>query len=468
MSDDVRKSLTPAIEAAIAAAEAAWPQTLERLKELVHIPSCSFSGFDPVHVVASANNTADWLRASGFPDVEVLPGGGPHPAVIASDRRAGASAPTLLLYAHHDVQPPLREELWTSPPFEPTERGGRLYARGAADDKAGIMVHCASAAAWRASHGKLPINLVAVIEGEEEIGSPNFSAFLRTHRDRLRADALVIADAANYAAGMPSLTTSLRGNVVVEVELSALKSPLHSGLWGGAVPDVTAALARMLGALTNADGSIALPELLTDVRPMTAAERADLARLPYTPKWFADVTGLLDPTLAPADSVTAHTAIWRRPALTISAMQAGQRGKTGNVIMDSAWARVSVRIVPDQDPLRVQAALVAHFEQRCPQGMRVRCDARDPGSAWATDTDHPIFAAARAALHRGYGVAPVAIGCGASIPFVGEMSKLLGGVPALLTAVEDPICGAHAENESLLLADALSALRSEVALFGLV
>jgi acetylornithine deacetylase/succinyl-diaminopimelate desuccinylase-like protein len=462
-------TLSPAIERAIAQADQLWPAALERLKALARIPSCAFPGFDPAHVVASAAATADWLRDAGYPAVRVVAGGGPHPCVIASDRRAGPGRPTLLLYAHHDVQPPLREALWRSPPFEPTERDGRLYGRGVADDKAGILLHAVAAQAWNASAGAPPINLAVVIEGEEEIGSPHFAQVLRDHLDELRADGLVIADASNHAAGLPSLTTSLRGHVAVEVEVTALKAPLHSGMWGGAVPDPVQALCRILASLTDAAGRIALPALTAGVRPLADADRAELARLPYTRAWFAEVTGLIDPAAAPADGVDAFARLWRQPSLTVSAIQAGERGRTGNVVMDAAWARIGLRIVPDQDPAAVQAALLAHLRSQCPPGMRLALHSRgDPGPAWATDTAHPLFAQARRALARGYGVEPVAIGGGGSIPFVGEMSALLGGVPALLIGVEDPACGAHAENESLLLADAQSALRAQVALFGLV
>jgi cysteinylglycine-S-conjugate dipeptidase len=460
--------MTTAIDAAIAAAEAAWPASLERLAQLVRIPSCAFPGFDPAHVVASAEATAAWFRDAGYPEVEVLPGGGPFPAVVASDRRAGPGRPTLLLYAHHDVQPPLREALWRTPPHEPVIRDGRMWGRGTSDDKAGILCHCAAAAAWNATAGAPPINLVAVIEGEEEVGSPHFSAFLRQHLERLRADAVLVMDAGNYAAGLPSITTSLRGHLIVEVELQALKAPLHSGMWGGAVPDPAAALARMLATLTDARGDIAVPALLQGAQPLSDADRADFARLPYSPSWFAGVAGLLDPALAPADAIEAHARLWRRPAIAINAIQCGERGRTGNVVMDSAWARVGLRIVPGQDPEILMRALCDHLRAQVPTGMQVTLEGREPGPAWGTDTAHPAFAAARTALHRGWGVEPVAIGCGASIPFVGEMTELLGGVPALLLGVEDPQCGAHAENEGLLLADALSALRSEIALFGLL
>jgi acetylornithine deacetylase/succinyl-diaminopimelate desuccinylase-like protein len=456
------------VDAVMAHAESAWPATLDRLAALVRIPSCSFPGFDPTHVVASATSTAAWFREAGFPEVQVLPGGGIHPAVIACDRRAGPDRPTLLLYAHHDVQPPLREQLWRTPPHEPVIRDGRMWGRGTADDKAGIMCHCAAAAAWNAVAGAPPINLVAVIEGEEEVGSPHFPAFLKQHLDRLRADAVLVMDAGNYATGLPSITTSLRGHLVVEVELAGLQAPLHSGLWGGAVPDPAAALARLLATLTDEHGAIAVPALLQGVRPLSDADRADFARLPYTPAWFAGVAGLLDPSLAPGDAVEAHARLWRQPTLAINAMQCGERGRTGNVIMDSAWARLGLRLVPDQDPVVLMRALCDHLRAHAPAGLRLTLTEREPGPAWGTDTAHPVFAAARAALRRGFGVEPVAIGCGASIPFVGEMTALLGGVPALLLGVEDPQCGAHAENEGLLLADAHSALRSEIALFALL
>jgi acetylornithine deacetylase/succinyl-diaminopimelate desuccinylase-like protein len=458
-----------AVDRAIAAAEAAWPATRARLEALVRIPSCSFPGFDPAHVAASAAATAAWLSDSGYPEVQVVPGGGPHPAVLAADRRAGPDAPTLLLYAHHDVQPPLREELWTTAPFAPSERDGRLYARGAADDKAGVMLHAAAAAAWNASAGRPPVNLAVLIEGEEEIGSPHFSAFLEQHLDRLRADGVVIADGVNFAAGLPSITTSLRGNLVLEVELAALRGPLHSGLWGGAVPDCVQALMRLLAGLHASDGRIAVPGLTAGVVPPSVQETADWQRLPWDAGRFAAEAGILEPAAVPADRIAALRALWREPALTINAVQAGARGQTGNVVMDRAWARLSLRIAPGQDPAVCAAALLAHLRAACPAGMRLELTPRgEPGAAWTTDTAHPLFAACRAALRRGYGADPVAIGCGASIPFVGEITARLGGVPALIVGVEDPASAAHAENESLHLGDALAALRAETALFGLM
>lgn len=456
------------IPAAVARARAEFPSTLSHLKDLVRIPSCSFAGFDPTHVEASAVATAAWLRAAGYPDVRISRLPGVLPYVIARDHRAGPSKPTVLLYAHHDVQPPLREALWTSSPHDPVERDGRLYGRGAADDKAGIALHCAAAAAWNAVAGHPPVNLTVVIEGEEEIGSPHFSQFLDAHAAELQADCVVIADLANVDTGLPSLTTSLRGHVSLEVELRALASPLHSGMWGGPVPDVTMALCRLLATCTDPDGGIAIPGILAAVRPPTAAESADFSRIPFARERFAAQAGLLHGADLIGDAVDVHTRLWRAPAFAVNAIQAGERGKTGNVLMDAAWARIGIRIVPDMDGETVRRLLMEHLQRHCPSWARLTITGDRAGEAWSTATDHPAFAAARAALQIGYGVAPVAIGCGASIPFVGEVTSRLGGIPALLIGVEDPACAAHAENESVHLADLASAVAAETALLGLL
>ncbi len=461
-------SADPRTEAAIARAEADLPATIAKLKELVRIPSCSFPGFDPKHLDASAACCVRWLRDAGYPEARVvsLPGV-EHPYVIAKDHRAGPGRPTLLLYAHHDVQPPLREHLWKTPVFEPTEIAGRLYARGAADDKAGIAIHCAAAAAWNAVAGRPPINLTVVIEGEEEIGSEHFSAFLDAHLHELKADALVIADGANFDTGLPSLTTSLRGLVGVEVELTALRAPLHSGMWGGTVPDPVQALCRLIATLSDERGDIAVPGIYERVRPLNAPERAAYARLPYDPQRFAEQAGLLQGAGHP-DVVELHKRMWRWPSLSVNAIQAGTRGQTGNVVMDSAWARLGIRIVPDMQPEEIYSALDAHLRRHAPAGMELAIKRLGASAPWGSPTDHPLFATALAALRRGFGAEPVFIGCGGSIPFVGEMTGKLGGIPALITGVEDPTCGAHAENESLHLGDFASALKSQVALFGML
>jgi acetylornithine deacetylase/succinyl-diaminopimelate desuccinylase-like protein len=454
------------LDQVLARCDADFPATLERLQALVRIPSCSFPGYDPGEVEASAQATADWFRDLGMPDVGIVRLPGVHPAVVARDHRAGPDRPTLLLYAHHDVQPPMREAVWTSPPFEPVVRDGRLYGRGAADDKAGIAVHAASIAAWYAQSGSLPVNVTVLIEGEEEVGSDHLAELLDTHFADLRADAVVIADLANHDTGLPSLTVSLRGLVAMELELRGLERPLHSGVWGGPAPDTVMAFCKMLASLTDSDGNLAVTGALDGIEPATAQERSDWRAIPFDRALWARQAGVAE-SLAPADSEALCEALWRRPALSVNAIQAGTRGQVGNVLMDAVWARMGIRVVPGMDPHRLARLVEEHLHAVTPEGMTLTVSLESAAPAWSTATDHPLFAASREALELGYGTAPVAIGCGASIPFVEAITRRLGGAPALLVGVEDPWCNAHSENESVHLGDLRSAIRAQAALFAL-
>ncbi len=456
--------MTLPLAALRAAVRARFPQTVARLAQAVAIPSCSFPGYPADEVERSAADTAAWLSDAGWPEVRVVRLPGVHPYVLGHDRRAGATAPTILLYAHHDVQPPMRAEGWTTPAFSPTVRDGRLYGRGAADDKAGIAVHAEALRAWADVAGQAPVNLTVVIEGEEETGSHHFTDFLTAYRDELRADVLVIADLANADTGLPSLTTSLRGLVAFEVEVRSLRRPVHSGIWGGAVVDPVLTLCRLLAGLTDAHGDLAVPGLLAQVRTLSADERDGLMRIPTDAEKIQADAGSLAPL--PATGAALWERLWRRPSVSINAIQAGVRGQTGNVVMDAAWARVGVRIVPDLDATSTAAALEMHLRATCPPGVELTLTPASQGEAWATATAHPAFAAARRALHAGYGVAPVEIGCGASIPFVAAMTAALGDPPALLLGVEDPRCNAHSEDESVDLADLERAIVSAAVLFG--
>lgn len=443
-----------------------FPETVRRLSDLVAIPSCSFPGFDPAHLEASAQAVAAWFREIGIPDVQVLHVDGIPPYVVVRDHRAGAGKPTLLLYAHHDVQPPLREELWVSRPYQPSIRDGRLFGRGAADDKAGIALHAASIEAWYKSTGSLPVNVTILIEGEEEVGSDHLESFIQGHQELLAADAVVIADLANHDTGIPSLTVSLRGLVAIEIELRALERPVHSGIWGGAVPDVIRAFCQILASLENPDGSIAIPGIHDGIVPPTSQELSDWKSLPFDRENFARQAGI--PTaLAPVDGVDLGKKLWRTPALSVNGIQSGTKGKTGNVLMDCAWARLGIRIVPGMDPRRTMDLLKAHLQAQVPAGMELKISEESLAPSWGTATDHAIFGKAREALAEGYGTAAVAIGCGASIPFVQAVTEALGGIPALLVGVEDPWCNAHSENESVHLGDLEKAIKSQARLLGL-
>jgi cysteinylglycine-S-conjugate dipeptidase len=453
-----------AVEKAIGSFEANRENYLEELKGLVRIPSVSFKGFDPGQVKKSAEATAQLMKKHGLEDVQVIQFKDAHPYVFGQWLKAPGK-PTLLLYAHHDVQPPGRTEIWKSQPFEPTERDGRLYGRGAADDKAGVVCHLAAIGSYLKALGHLPLNVKLIVEGEEEIGSEHLEEFLAEHKELLQADVMVLTDTANFDVGIPALTVALRGLVAVDVEARSLKGSVHSGMWGGPLPDPVMALSKIIAKMTDDQGRIAIPGMLEKVKLLTAEHKKSLEALPYDEKHFREQSGLMPGTKIIGGPADVYSKMWHLPSIAVNAIEASSRKMAGNIICDTAWAKIGVRIVPDMSPQETAEILIKFIKDSVPWGVEVKVTADSAGGAWNTDPKGPAFDAARDALKKGYGKDPVMMGCGGSIPFVKPFSDALGGAPALLIGVEDPLTNAHGENESLHIGDWEAACRSAIYLY---
>ena len=406
------------------------------LEALTRIPSVSLDAFDQAHVEASAEATAALLRAEGL-EVEIVREGG-RPAVIGHlDGPPGSR--TVMLYAHHDVQPPGDDALWESPPFEPTERGGRLYGRGAADDKAGLMAHVA---ALRAHSGSLPVGVTVFVEGEEEIGSDSLPTILERHGERLRADAIVLADSTNWDIGEPALTTTLRGMVRAVVTVSTLEHGVHSGMFGGAVPDAITALVRLLATLHDDEGTVA-------VAGLRSGHAADLD---YSEERLRAESSLLD-GVSTIGSDSLLSRIWTKPSITTIGIDAPTVAMSSNTLVASAAAKVSMRIAPDEVDTEAFDLLRAHLLEHAPWGARVEVTFEEGGMGFSADARGPVYDQARAAFHDAWGVEPVDIGVGGSIPFVAAFAERFPEAAILVTGVEDPDARAHGANESLHLGE---------------
>ncbi|GIG40010.1 dipeptidase [Cellulomonas phragmiteti] len=424
------------------------------LDALVRIPSVSNAEFDQAHVEASAEAVARLLGAAGLPEVDVLRVVGPDgvagaPAVVAR-RPAPDGAPTVLLYAHHDVQPPGDEAHWSSPPFEPTRRGERLYGRGAADDKAGVVAHVG---ALRALGDELGVGVTVFVEGEEEVGSPTFVDFLHAHRDLLAADVIVVADSSNWKVGVPGLTTSLRGLVDLVVEVRVLDHAVHSGMFGGPVLDAPTLLARLLATLHDEHGDVAVAGLVRAEDPSVDYEEADLR---------ADAGVLPGVRLAGTGPLTAR--LWTRPAIGVIGLDAPRVASASNTITPRASAKLSVRLAPGQDPAAAMSAMRRHLEDHAPFGAQVTVEEGEQGRAFRAPADSAGMQAARWAMRTSWGTPPVDIGVGGSIPFIGDLLDVYPEATILVTGVEDPDSRAHGADESVHLGELERVVLAEVLL----
>ncbi|OBK40718.1 dipeptidase [Mycobacterium sp. 1245111.1] len=409
------------------------PSVRDDLENLVRIQSVWADPARRDQVHRSAQATADLLSQAGFGDVRIVSEGG-APAVIAR-HPAPAGAPTVLLYAHHDVQPEGDPDQWTSPPFEPTERNGRLYGRGSADDKAGIATHLA---AFRAHNGKPPVGVTVFVEGEEESGSPSLGRLLAAHREALKADVIVIADSDNWSTEVPALTVSLRGLVDCVVEVATLDHGLHSGLWGGVVPDVLSVLVRLLASLHDDDGNVAVAGL----------HESAAAAVDYPADRVRAESGLLD-GVSEIGSGSVPQRLWARPAITVIGIDTTSIAASSNTLIPRAKAKVSMRVAPGGDAVEHLEALRAHLEQHVPWGAHVTVTLGEIGQPYAIDVTGPAYDAARAAFRQAWGTDPVDMGMGGSIPFIAAFAAAFPKAAILVTGVEDPSTQAHSINESL-------------------
>jgi acetylornithine deacetylase/succinyl-diaminopimelate desuccinylase-like protein len=426
-------------EAALrAAVERQLPGVRADLERLVRIPGIAFPGFDHSEVQRSAEAVAELLRGAGLPDVRIVRAGG-QPAVVGR-RPAPPGAPTVLLYAHHDVQPPGDVAQWVSEPFEPVERDGRLYARGVADDKAGVMAHVA---ALRAFGDDLPVGVVVFVEGEEEYGSDSLEELLRTYRDEIASDVIVIADSGNWDIGQPALTVGLRGLVNAFVDVRVIDHAVHSGMFGGAVPDALTALSRLLATLHDEAGDVAVAGLVS----------AAAAELDYPEDRFRHEAGLLAGVeLIGTGRLVERT--WTKPSISVLGIDAPGTAVAPNALVPSARAKVSLRIAPGDKAASAYQALKAHLEQRAPWGAQVTVTLEGDGEPCVIDASGPAYDAARAAFTEAWdGTAPVDIGVGGSIPFIATFQEMFPEASILVTGVEDPDARAHGPNESLHLGE---------------
>ncbi|TXN30702.1 dipeptidase [Lacisediminihabitans profunda] len=442
------------------AVQAGMPTTIADLSRLVRIPSVSWAAFDPTHVSESADAVAGLVRGLGvFDTVEVSRatiGDTPtlgQPAVLAT-RAARNGRPTILLYAHHDVQPPGHDEDWESSPFEPTVRGDRLYGRGAADDKAGVLSHIAAIRALVETVGSdFDLGLAVFIEGEEEFGSRSFSNFLAKHRRELAADVIVVADSDNWDIHTPALTVGLRGNVTFRLTVRTLEHASHSGMYGGAVPDAMLATIRLLATLHNEDGSVAVEGLTS-----READTPD-----YSEEKLRHEAGLVEGVTS-IGSGPILGRIWSKPAITVTGIDAPTVANASNTLAPVVSVRISARIAPGQQSGEAFAALEKHLLANAPFGAQVEIDDVDQGNGFLVDTSGWAVSEVKTAMTEAWGAEVVEMGVGGSIPFIAELVSVFPTAQILVTGVEDPGTRAHSPNESLHLGVFQRAILSEALL----
>ena len=420
-------------------------QGIAELEAFLRIPSISSQPDHADDVRRAAAHLGEQYERVGLENVELMPTAG-HPVVYADWLRA-PERPTVLLYGHYDVQPVDPIERWTSPPFEPVQRDGQLFARGASDDKGQIAVHWQAIDAWLRTTGELPLNLKVIAEGEEEIGSEHFDEFVAAHTDRLAADYTVVSDTTMAGKGLPAITYGLRGSLYFELRVLAASTDLHSGLFGGIAPNPAQALSEILVRLKDPSGRILVPGFYDGVRPLGAEERRQFERVPLDEEDLKRTYGLT--ALVGEPGFTPRERGWGRPTLDVNGIWGGYQGPGTKTIIP-AWvaAKLSCRLVPDQDLNAVTQALSEYIDEIRPHGVRTTLTQLDRAEPWITPMDDPLIRAGATALKKAYGTEPVLVRSGGSIGAVHSMSRHLQ-TPCLLVGFVLPDCFAHAPDERL-------------------
>ncbi len=395
---------------------------------------------------ADTRRAAEWVKASldriGVP-AKIYPTAG-HPVVVGEWRNA-PGAPTVLIYGHYDVQPAEPLDLWTSPPFEPTVRDGKIFARGSVDDKGQLFLHLKALEAHLATRGRLPVNVVVIAEGEEEIGSEHLASFVKEQKKLLKADAVVISDSAMFAPGLPSILSSLRGLAYFEINVQGPKSDLHSGSYGGAIVNPAMALARILATFHDEKGHIAISGFYKKVREWDPKIRKQMRSLPFDDKRLMKETGVS--ALGGEKGYTTLEKLWIRPTCEVNGLLSGYTGEGAKTVLPAkAMAKVSCRLVPDQDPAEIEKLMKAHVAKVAPKGVKVSVRHLHGGRPWRAELNGGIYDAARSALRAAFGKEPVITGEGGSIPVVDDFERILGA-PVLLVGFGLPGENAHAPDE---------------------
>ena len=429
----------------IAYLEESHASHLEELQEFLRIPSISTDAEHRADMVRAAEFVADQLHRAGVSSAEVCPTEG-HP-IVFGERSDNPANPTVLIYGHYDVQPVDPIDLWESPPFEPTIRDGRLYARGSADDTGQVMIHFKSVEAFNRVRGELPVNVKYLIEGEEEIGSPHLNGFIESNLDRLRCDVVAISDTAMFARGVPSICYGLRGLAYLEIRVMGARSDLHSGSFGGPVPNPAGILAEILASMKDEEGRVTIPHFYDDVVPLTERERKEWQGLAFDVDAYKLELNL--PGLAGEKGYSVLELLWARPTLEVNGLLSGFTGEGAKTVLPAAaMAKVSMRLVPEQDPDRIADLFEEYVHSVAPPSVRVEVKRLHGGKPWVASLDHPALVAAGNAVERGFGTRPVFQREGGSIPIVATFSELLQA-PSLLIGIGLPDENAHAPNEWL-------------------